>query len=341
MPMKVLIIRFSSIGDIVLTTPVVRGVKEQLNAEVHFLTKSSFSAVLKNHPGIDRLWIIKKDISEVFDALVQEGFDHVIDLHVNLRTRELKTRMALHQARHLRPRPKWHAFSKLNLEKFLLTRFGIDRLPKVHIVDRYLAAAAPLGVRNDGNGLDYFISPDEAVNLQKEKIPAHYIAFVIGAAHATKRLTEQQMIDFCAALPHPIVLLGGPAEKETGARIAAQHKHVINACGRFSLGGSADLVRQAAIVVTHDTGLMHVAAAFHKPIVSVWGNTVPAFGMYPYLPGREVEEKQRRQEVIGLSCRPCSKIGFDQCPKGHFRCIKEQDPATLAKAASDLLNEIR
>ena len=242
---------------------------------------------------------------------------------------------------HLRSRPKWHAFSKLNLEKFLLTRFGIDRLPKVHIVDRYLAAAAPLGVRNDGNGLDYFISPEETVNLQKEKIPANYVAFVIGAAHATKRLTEPQMIDFCAALPHPIVLLGGPAEKEVGARIAHQHEHVINACGNFSLGGSADLVRQAAIVVTHDTGLMHVAAAFHKPIVSIWGNTVPAFGMYPYLPGSEVEEKQRRQEIHGLSCRPCSKIGFDQCPKGHFSCIKAQDPATLAKVAAGLLNEIR
>lgn len=346
MPVKVLIIRFSSIGDIVLTTPVIRGVKEQLGAEVHFLTKDGFTAVLKSHPGIDRLWTIKKSISEVADDLARECFDHIIDLHVNLRTWELSARIALYHTLHLRNAPKtrlphWHSFSKLNLEKYLLTRFGINRMPEVHIVDRYLAAAAPLGVINDEGGLDYFISPEESVDLQAEKIPATFVAFVIGAAHATKRLTEPQMIDFCTALPHPIVLLGGPAELETGARIAAGKSNVINACGRFSLGGSADLVRQASIVVTHDTGLMHIAAAFTKPIVSVWGNTVPAFGMYPYLPQQAVEEKQRRQEVDGLSCRPCSKIGHDQCPKGHFRCIKDQDPAVLAKVAAKLLSESR
>ncbi|MFT7226079.1 MAG: ADP-heptose:LPS heptosyltransferase, partial [Neolewinella sp.] len=91
-----------------------------------------------------------------------------------------------------------------------------------------------------------------------------------------------------------------------------------------------DLVRKAATVVTHDTGLMHVAAAFRKPIVSIWGNTVPDLGMYPYLPGQEALEKQRRQEVVGLSCRPCSKIGHQACPQGHFRCILNQDPEAIA-----------
>lgn len=341
MPGKVLIVRFSSIGDIVLTTPVIRCLKLQTELEVHFLTKASFAATLAGNPYLDRLWTIKKDIAELASTLLTESFDYVIDLHGNLRTQELKLKLSLNAVWHRRPRPKSYTFPKLNAEKFLLTRFGIDRMPDVHIVDRYLLAVRRLGVRNDGQGLDYFIPPEAEVDLAAEQIPASYVAFVIGAAHATKRLTEAQMMDFCRSLPHPVVLLGGPAERETGERIAAVDKKIINACGRFSLGGSADLVRQATIVVTHDTGLMHVAAAFRKPIISVWGNTVPALGMYPYLPGQEILEKQRRQEVVGLSCRPCSKIGYQQCPKGHFRCIKDQDAQALAAVAAGLINGLR
>ncbi len=339
---KVLIIRFSSIGDIVLTTPVIRCLKQQTDLEVHFLTKQSFAGVLRDNPYIDQLWTIEKEVHELTATLLQERFSYVIDLHGNLRTRELKVRLALNAARHLRPRPQTYTFPKLNFRKFLLTRFGINRMPSVHIVDRYLSTVAALGVTNDGRGLDYFITPAEEVDLEAAGFPLQYVAFVIGAAHATKRLTEPQMIEFCQQLHQPVLLLGGPAEQEAGARIAAQSgPQVHNACGNFSLAGSASLVRQATLVVTHDTGLMHVAAAFRKPMISVWGNTVPDLGMYPYLPGQEAEEKERRQEVRGLSCRPCSKIGFQKCPQGHFRCIKDQDPAAIAAAATQLLQKWR
>jgi ADP-heptose:LPS heptosyltransferase len=327
-PQKALIVRFSSIGDIVLTTPVVRCLKQQTDFEVHFLTKRSFAATLKGNPYIDKLWTIDKDINELSDTLLTEAFAWIIDLHGNLRTRELKTRLFFNATLHLRPRPQSRTFPKLNFQKFLLTRFGINRMPDVHIVDRYLETVRHLGVTNDGKGLDYFISPEDEVDLQAENLPEKYTAFVIGAAHATKRLTPPQMIEFCRNAKQPVVLLGGPAEAETGAQIAQGLDHVHNACGRFNLGGSADLVRKAALVVTHDTGLMHVAAAFRKPIISVWGNTVPDLGMYPYLPGQEELEKSRRREVAGLSCRPCSKIGHQECPQGHFRCILDQDVAS-------------
>ncbi|MEM1359977.1 MAG: glycosyltransferase family 9 protein, partial [Bacteroidota bacterium] len=156
---------------------------------------------------------------------------------------------------------------------------------------------------------------------------------------ATKRLTEAQISQFCATFGHAVVLLGGPGDREVGERIAAANTNTSNACGHFSLGGSADLLRQATVVVTHDTGLMHIAAALRKPIISVWGNTVPNFGMYPYLPGQEELEKTRRQEVLDLPCRPCSKIGFQACPKGHFQCITGQDPAALASFAASLLRD--
>lgn len=336
--MKVLIVRFSSIGDIVLTSPVVRCLKQQTGAEVHFLTKTVYSGLLTANPYVDKVWMIAKDVSEVLRFLQAEAFDHVVDLHQNLRTTELRTRLALNATLHLRPRPRWHVFDKLNPEKFLLVNFGIDRLPDVHIVDRYLAAVADLGVVSDRKGLDYFVPENQQIDLASERLPRHYLVFVIGAAHATKRLTEEQIIAFCAAFPHSVLLVGGPDERATGDRIAAGRPHVHNTCGRFRLGGSADLIRQATVVVTHDTGMMHVAAAFRKPIISVWGNTVPAFGMYPYLPGERDVEKQRRQEVTGLSCRPCSKIGHQRCPKGHFRCIRQQDPADIVARAESLFN---
>lgn len=339
MARKILIVRFSSIGDIVLTTPVIRCVARQTDAEVHFLTKAAFSGVLAGNPYLTRLWTIRKDVGEIATELAAEGFTDLIDLHGNLRTRELKTRLALAAARHLRPRPRSRTFAKLNWQKFLLTRFGVDRMPDVHVVDRYLATVAHLGVTNDGAGLDYFVAPADEIDLTTAGLPARYVAFVIGAAHATKRLPEEQIIAVCRALPLPAVLLGGPAEADTGARIAAA-SGATNACGRYSLAGSADLVRQATVVLTHDTGLMHVAAAYRKPIVSVWGNTVPALGMYPYLPGQEAQERERRQEVTGLACRPCSKIGYAECPRGHFRCMREQDPHRIAETVARVLQEV-
>ena len=324
--MKILIVRFSSIGDIVLTSPVIRCVKEQTEAEVHFLTKAAFSPTLRHNPYVDRLWTIAKDVKEIADELVAEDFTHLIDLHGNLRTLELKQRLFWGQLRRGRRPPRAHTFDKLNFQKFLLTRFRIDRMPAVHVVDRYMSAVHALGVTNDGKGLDYFIAPEEEVIPPAER----YLAFVIGAAHATKRLEEEQVIGLCQRIPVPIVLLGGPAERDLGERTAATAKHITNGCGAYSLNGSADLVRKAAVVVTHDTGLMHIAAAFHKPIVSVWGNTVPALGMYPYLPQGPAHVVS---EVKGLDCRPCSKIGYVACPQGHFRCMRDQDLAAIARAA--------
>lgn len=325
--MKILIVRFSSIGDIVLTSPVVRCVKLQTGAEVHFLTKRAFAATVRHNPYLDRLWTIEKDIGEIVAELTGQHFTHVIDLHGNLRTLELKQRLIFGHLKAGRLPPRIATFDKLNFRKFLLTRFRIDRMPERHVVDRYLEAAAMLGVVNDGKGLDYFISEDEKVTPPVRD----YLAFVIGAAHATKRLEEKQMIDFCAALPYSICLLGGAEERAIGERIAATGDHIFNCCGSYALNGSADLVRMARAVVTHDTGLMHIAAAYGKPIVSIWGNTVPALGMYPYLP--QGGKNQNIREVNGLSCRPCSKIGFTECPQAHFKCIRDQDIAGIARAA--------
>ena len=332
MPLKVLVIRFSSIGDIVLTSPVVRCLKLQLDADIHYLTKKNFSNIATANPYITKVWSIERDPGEVIAALREEQFDYLIDLHKNFRSWRVKRAL----------RTTSYTFDKLNFEKWLLVNFKVDRLPRIHIVDRYLQAAAPLGIVNDGLGLDYFI-PAEAILVPRDFLPAlaqdqdyflknyiadqttlPYYAVVTGAAHATKCLPEEKIIDLCRQLTLPVILLGGKAEAAAGDRIAARSGlHVVNACGKCSLHGSASLVQQAQKVFTPDTGLMHIAAALGKEIVSFWGNTVPAFGMYPYYGAGK--DCNTIVEINGLSCRPCSKIGYEKCPKGHFRCMNDID----------------
>lgn len=341
--MKILILRFSSIGDIVLTTPVIRAVKQQVpGAVVHFCTKPGYRGILESNPYVDKVHCLTGSLTELVAELKAEQFDFVIDLHHNLRTTLLKARLGVRSA----------SFDKLNWRKWLLVNLKLHTMPRVHIVDRYLAAAASLGVKNDGKGLDYFIPETDKVDIAQALPPVFgqgYVAFAIGAQHATKRLPVERIIELCGLLRRPVVLLGGPEDETTGHVIELafdngaavspapaplipdspyyfpkqpaannyQTTVIYNACGKFSLNQSASLVRQASLIVSHDTGLMHIAAAFSKEIFSVWGNTVPEFGMYPY------RTEFRVLEVPNLSCRPCSKIGYEKCPQGHFRCMRD------------------
>ncbi|MBL7814472.1 MAG: glycosyltransferase family 9 protein [Saprospiraceae bacterium] len=309
---KILIIRFSSIGDIVLTTPVIRCLRQQLGAEIHFLTKKGFKGIVENNPYVERVWTIEKKVTEISTDLQAEKFDYVVDLHKNLRSFQVKRALSTHNV----------SFNKLNVEKWLMVNFKINRLPDVHIVNRNLATVAPLGIKDDGKGLDYFIPQHDEVLLSTYNIPPQYIAFVIGAAHATKRLPTPKIVAMCQHIQQPIVLLGGKDDVQTSRLIESPCSgKVINLCGKLNLNQSASVVKQARMVISHDTGLMHIAAAFGKDIVSVWGNTIPEFGMTPYLP----TEGSKIFEIKNLACRPCSKIGFDKCPKEHFRCMEEQD----------------
>ncbi len=290
-------------------------------AELHYLTKKSFCSILENNPYLDKIHSIDEDLSEVMDVLKKEKFDCIIDLHHNLRTLQVKRKLN---------RPSF-SFRKLNIEKWLLVNLKINRLPPVHIVDRYFETVKNFGVTNDGMGLDYFIPEKDKINIAAlpETHRQGYTGFVIGAAHATKRLPLNKIISICKKINSPIILLGGKDDVENGREIEATvGSTVYNACGKYNLNQSASLVNQANKVITHDTGLMHIAAAFQKPIISVWGNTVPEFGMYPYYTEKH-KVQSAKIEVKNLPCRPCSKIGFEECPKGHFKCMKEINEAEL------------
>lgn len=326
---KILILRFSSIGDIVLTTPVIRNLKKQLpDTEIHYCTKKAYQNILIENPYIDKLHLLEDDMGKLISALKAEHFDFFVDLHNNLRTWRIKSALGVKGAK----------FDKLNIKKWLFVNLKIDKMPNVHIVDRYMETVRELGIANDDQGLDYFIPHKDEVENDwlPEAFRKEYIAVVIGAKFNTKKLPTERLIELCDRINKPILLLGGPEDQKTGEEIESffvrpagnevteeklqdlnKKAIVFNACGKFNLNQSASLIQNAKAVFTHDTGLMHIAAAFRRPIFSIWGNTVPKFGMYPY------QTKFTVFENNNLKCRPCSKIGFDQCPKGHFKCMKE------------------
>lgn len=323
---KFLVIRFSSIGDIVLTSPVVRCLKNQVKgAEIHFLTKKQFEPVVRNNPYIDKVWILDGKLEEVVKEIKEAYPDYIIDLHHNLRTSLVKKRLKLAA----------FSFNKLNFEKWLIVNFNINRLPALHIVDRYLETVKAFDVQNDQEGLDYFLDPSDSIlpGLIAKDIPQEFHVLVIGAQHFTKKMPPSMLADLCGQIKLPVVIIGDKTDSAAAKEILdlAGNLKIIDTTGKLTINQSAYLVQQSRSVITHDTGMMHIAAAFKKKIISIWGNTIPEFGMYPYLPGND----SKIFEVKGLSCRPCSKIGFKECPKKHFRCMVDQDLESIAAAVNN------
>lgn len=326
--MKILIVRFSSIGDIVLTSPVIRGLKEQLGKqstklaekggapiELHYLTKKSFASIVDSNPRIDKVFTIEKSVDEVIMDLKKEQYDWVIDLHNNIRTKSLKNKLQ---------KPS-KTVQKLNWKKWMLVKLKINRMPSLHIVDRYFETVNHLDVRNDGVECEFYITPKNEINVQEEFGFENYLSVAVGAQFATKRLPTSKLIEVLSKVMSPIVLIGGNGDSEVADAIceALKEKTIVNACGKYNLQQSASIVKQSQHLLTHDTGMMHIASCFGVSMTTVWGNTVPDLGMYAYLPSGKT--KASIHEVKGLGCRPCSKIGFQKCPKGHFKCMEEQD----------------
>lgn len=325
MKVKILIIRFSSIGDIVLTTPMIRSLKKQLEGEVeiHYITKSSYTTLLSSNPYISKIYSINKSTNECIEELKNEKYDYIVDLHKNLRSSRIKKALQGFS----------FSFNKLNYEKWLMVNLKINKLPDIHIVDRYLESVKALGVKNDGAGLDYFLPADfkSNVNLPKH-FDGNYNIIVLGANHATKKIPISKLQKLISESNEKIVLIGGKEDAEIGEELAGiNSSNVFNAAGKTSLNESAFLIKNSKAVITPDTGMMHIAAAFQKKIISVWGNTIPEFGMYPYMNSKN-KSSFKLIENKNLKCRPCSKIGFNKCPKGHFKCMTELDTSTILGA---------
>lgn len=304
---KVLVLRFSSIGDILLTTPIVRLLASVQGRIVHFLTKRSYAELLDSNPHIHQIFTFDKDIGEVTSDLKNEDYDLIIDLHKNLRTKRLIATLR---------RPSID-FDKANIKKWMVVNLKRKSLHIDHIVDRYLSG---LSLKDDGEGLEYFINEDAIPELERRFaafVGAPYVVVNVGATYFTKRIPVPTIQAFIQQCNQTIVLIGGD---DVGGLDLDSHAHLHNLIGQTTLTESAYIIKHAKVIITGDSGMMHLGAAYKVPMVVMWGSTVPEFGMYPYYGSQNVPHANL--EVSGLGCRPCSKLGKNSCPKGHFRCMR-------------------
>ncbi len=316
-------------GDLVVTTPILRALHEQLGAEVHLVTRAAFAPIVAHAPYVHQVHLWGDGAVGLLRA---EAFDLVVDLHGSIRSHLLRMRLGVESI----------GFRKRNLEKTLLSR-GIDLLGAEHLVDRYFGAVHTIGVTDDEAGLDYFTTKAELgrAGVLTEAFSEGYVAIVLGATHFTKRMSAELVAGILMGSPKPVVLLGGSdvvaLAEEVLAKVTGQEApRVLNLCNALELRDSIAVLAKAAAVVAGDTGLMHVSAALRRPMVVVWGNTSPAIGMYPRYPIHALG-LYRNAEVLGLECRPCSRIGFPACPRGHFRCMLDQRADKIVAQLEEVL----
>jgi len=317
--LKILVVRFSSIGDIILTTPILRCLKSQLDCDIDFLTKRSYQNLLLSNPNIRDIYTLNEKTNDTINFLRNKEYDIIIDLQSNLRS--LKIRLGL--------KVKSFVVKKLNIKRYILIYFGINLLNN-HIVDRYFKTVRNLKVYNDNKGIDYILSNETKLKFKTDK---DYISWCIGGTYEAKKLSVKQISSVINKLNSDVVLIGGAAEKKMAAEIIKNtiSKKVLSFCGEISIEESALLIKKSKLFLTNDTGMMHIASAFNSPIISFWGCTKPSLGFSAYMPNKKSENI-----IIEITKRPCSKHGKN-CRFQSKGCIKEIDYTTISKTITRLI----
>jgi heptosyltransferase-2 len=327
----VLLVRFSSIGDIVLTTPLVRALaRRHPEAKIVYVTKRAMAPLVTDNPHVAEVVALEPDepIRHLARRLAALGPTHGLDLHGSLRSAALR----------LLVRCRWSGYRKRKLARTLLisTKLNGYRTP-VPVAERYFEAARQLDARPDGGPAEFCLGPGATARVaqwlaERGLAQARLAALAPGAAHATKRwpiahwsaLTEQ-----LRAGGYRPVVVGGPEDRGLAQQLGAGGA-AASAVGEFSLQETGALLARAAVVVSGDTGVMHMATGVGTPVVALFGPTVAAFGFFPYRARAVVLERS-------LDCRPCSATGTATCPLGHHRCLDDIAPAEVAAAVARLV----
>jgi len=337
-PKKILVIRLSSIGDILLTTPLLRILRRRFpKARIDFVIKSRFAELLRHNPHLNELLVL--DTETAFEGLQElrrrirtTGYDLVIDIHQNFRSLFLRfglpgTRIVTH--------------NKMLLRRFLLVHMRLNLFGRiVPIYQRYIRAMAPWGLQDDGAGLEFHVDPQAerqiALRLAERPGARLLVGLAPGAGFATKRWLAEYYQETARRLIRDynadILLLGNKADREvTGAIAAESGTGVYDWAGTLTLQQSAAALAHCNLLICNDTGLMHLACALKVPVLALFGPTTRELGFFPVGPRAQVIEHTE------LSCRPCSHMGGPRCPKGHFRCMREILPERVLEHVGRVL----
>ncbi len=311
---KLLAIRLSALGDVILCTPLLRWWKQHApKAEVMLITGQAQAHLLQYDPNIDEILVYQKENLPTLRREIQKfAPDLIADFQKNTKSQSLYSGLPVLSR-------KLH---KQNLKKWRMVHGPKPNSPCRHVVQRMADVYSGFPVQDDGKGVRLYLPPSPPA--WAAEIPPNFLAIALGSAHATKAISIKLAQDLVKTNPdQAIVLLGGAAEQSKGEQVKkTAPDRVLNFCGRASLLETAWLVKHAGHIISGDTAVMHMAAAFNKPMDVVWSSTIPDFGMEPYY-GSQQDFPVRYRQVQHLSCRPCSKLGFKACPKGHFKCMEQ------------------
>jgi heptosyltransferase-2 len=329
----VLVVRFSAIGDILLITPLLRAIRTRHpGSRIAVLTKAQYVPLLRHNPHVNEVLGVApgEGLRAVAERIRSVQYTHLLDLHGNLRSRLL---------RRLAPGP-WRSYAKRWWQRTLLITVKRDTYRvDIPVAERYFEAAADLDLVPDGGPPDFFLGEAADAEAAERLADLHMgrdrplVAMAPGAAHATKRWPLDHWVDLARRMTPTgadVVLLGGPDDAELANEIARRAGVCVGSlAGALGLQETGAVIRRAEVLISGDTGVMHMATGVGTPVVALFGPTVRQFGFFPYRSAAGVVE-------LDLPCRPCSAHGTARCPLGHHRCMRQMVPdlvyATVARA---------
>ncbi len=333
---RILMIRLSSLGDIILTTPVLRLLRESWPAaRIDFVLKTEFQEVLRAHPCVDRLVLVdtREPLRHTIRALRETHYDLVLDLHRTWRS------VWLYHGSRARQRL---AYRKYTLRRALLVHCKWNTLPyTASVPERYALPLRRLGVDRPLTQPEIYVDAGSTLAVEQyladaglHAVPRCWIAVAPGARWKTKQWPVERFAsaaqELAARYDATIVMLGDRDDRAV-AQAFRQHvtAPVIDTVGQLPLMQTAALLQQCRLLLCNDSGLMHMATALSVPVVAVFGPTVEAFGFYPFLAAAQVVSHP-------LACRPCTTKGANRCPRIHHDCMQRIVPEQVVAAAETL-----
>lgn len=295
---RILVIRLSSLGDIILSFPLLSKLKRKYpDSEITFLSKDEYAELLDLNPLIDTVMKLNSVNSK-------NDFDIVIDLQNNFRSRRFLKNFS----------GKIFRYKKDNLEKFLLVNFKVDLFKEVvPVYEKYIRSL-------DGMISDFSFE-SSMLDYRKERVfENEYTIIAPCSRHFTKTYPKEKFIEFIKANSNKtFVLVGSESQIDISICnfISSECDNVLNYCGKANFGELCNLIFNSERVITNDSSILHLSEAIGKPVTALFGSTVKQFGFFPQLENSVVIENK------DLKCRPCSHIGRSSCPKKHFRCMGE------------------
>lgn len=321
---SILIIRLSSLGDILLSTPLIRTIKNKFpNVSIDIIVKGQYKDVIYNNPYLRNTYLYDADNrTELLTELKSKNYDLIIDLQNNLHSKNIRSSLPGFVVK----------FNKKSIKKFLLVRTKINLLKNTgQIPVRY--AQTLKNFELDDQGLDLFTPNVPSAMLIKNE---RYIGICPGSRHFTKMWPKEYYVNLCRKLIKDccqVVLFGGKADRKICAEIKSEVPEAINLQNEDDILQTAADMKMCTAIYCNDSGLMHTASAVSVPVIVFLGSTIKEFGFTPY------KNKNVILENSSLRCRPCSHIGRKKCPKKHFKCMLEITPQTAFDALQKIIKQ--